>query len=369
MRIREKREHSTRFPVLGPGHERVRGLGFPLGIGLAILCLIAQPPASAASEIEGAPRLESGRFENPVGPLSHGSFGTRSLFILNRIASSFGRREAAPERVPNDGRFLRANAGSNRATVTWVGHATLLIQMDGVSFLTDPAWTNTPSPIPGIGPARFVAPGLTLDALPPIDFVLISHNHYDHLDLDTLEALARESPETRFFVALENAELLRSRGIDRIGELDWGESVSLGGVTVHCLPAQHWSQRGVLDRNRSLWASWAVIGPWRRFYFAGDTGYFEGFQAIGSALGPFDLAAVPIGAYEPSSMMKAAHMNPEEAVSAARDLGARKAIGVHFGTFDLSNEPLDEPPRRFKSAGAVADQEIWVFDVGETRDF
>lgn len=338
-------------------------------LGLAILFLLVFPPPSNASEIEGAPRLESGQFENPVGPLSHGSFGTRSFFILNRIAGSFGGQEHAPERVANDGGFLRANAGSSRATVTWVGHATLLVQMDGMSFLTDPAWTDSPSPVPGFGPRRFVEPGLTLEGLPPIDFVLVSHNHYDHLDLDTLEALARRSPETRFFVALENAELLRSRGITRIEELDWGDSISLGGVTVYCLPAQHWSQRGVLDRNRSLWASWAVIGPWRRFYFAGDTGYFKGFEAIGNSLGPFDLAAVPIGAYEPSSMMKEAHMNPEEAVAAAGDLRARKAIAMHFGTFDLSNEPLDEPPRRFESAGAAAHQEVWVFDVGETRDF
>ena len=369
MEIRSKRYRSLVLSPQAQPHRRRRIGEYGLLAGLAILATLASPLSSPASEIKGAPRLQNGDFENPTGPLSHGSFGTRSSFILKRIASSFSDRESPPQKIANDGSFLRANAGSSRATVTWVGHATLLVQMDGVSFLTDPAWTNTPSPIPGLGPQRFVKPGLAVDHLPPIDFVLISHNHYDHLDLGSLEALAQRSPETRFFVALENAELLRSRGIDRVEEFDWGDSVSVGSVTIYCLPAQHWSQRGLLDRNRSLWASWAVIGPWRRFYFAGDTGYFAGFEAIGRGLGPFDLAAVPIGAYEPSAMMKAAHMNPEEAVSAARDLRARKAIAMHFGTFDLSNEPLDEPPRRFESAGAAAGQEVWVFDVGETRDF
>jgi len=148
--------------------------------------------------------------------------------------------------------------------------------------------------------------------------------------------------------------------------------VAFEGLRVHCLPAQHWSARGLGDERERLWASWAVVGPERRFYFAGDTGYFDGFARIAEILGPFDLAAVPIGAYAPRAMMREAHMNPEEAARAARDLRARRAMGMHFGTFDLSDEPLDEPPRRFRAAtraeGFDADA-TWVLEVGETRRF
>ena len=160
--------------------------------------------------------------------------------------------------------------------------------------------------------------------------------------------------------------------VANVEELDWGGSVAHEGVTVHCVPSQHWSKRSLTDNNRSLWSSWAVIGEGRRFYFAGDTGYFEGFARIGDALGPFDLAAVPIGAYEPREMMRLSHMNPEEAVQAAVDLGAGRAVGMHWGTFDLTDEPVDEPPRRFRAAAAESDlgaESAWVLKIGETRDF
>ncbi|HEX5067148.1 MAG TPA: MBL fold metallo-hydrolase, partial [Myxococcota bacterium] len=246
-----------------------------------------------------------------------------------------------------------------------------LVQMDHVTFLTDPIWSETPSPI-GFGPRRFVPPGVALDALPSIDFVLISHNHYDHLDLPTLTALAARDGATRFFVPLGNAALLREAGIENIEELDWGMSRAYQGVQITCTPAQHWSRRGLDDERAALWSSWAVSGPTRRFYFAGDTGYFAGFGAIARALGPFDLAAVPIGAYEPVAMMKDSHLNPEEAVQAALDLDARAALGIHYATFDLSDEPLDEPPRRFRAAAAqskLGESGAWVLSVGEVREF
>lgn len=217
--------------------------------------------------------------------------------------------------------------------------------MDHATFLTDPIWSETASPVSFAGPTRLVAPGVKLEDLPPIDFVVISHNHYDHMDLPTLVALAERSPHTRFFVPLDNGDLLRDSGIDNVRELDWGDSETYAGVRVHCLPAQHWSKRGIGDDRTMLWSSWAVVGPERRFYFAGDTGYFDGFARVAAALGPFDLAAVPIGAYEPSAMMRPSHMNPEEAVRAAVDLEARRAVAMHYGTFQLSDEPLEEPRR------------------------
>ena len=319
-----------------------------------------------------APRDAAGRFTNPGGDSSHGSFGVRFPFFLRRIGGIFRGRPGVPIRVENDGVFLRENAEHSVATVTWVGHATLLVQMDHVTFLTDPIWSNKPSPVSFVGPRRFVSPGIALEDLPSIDFVVISHNHYDHLDLPTLAALAERGPETRFLVPLGNAELLRQIGVEHVEEFDWGDTTQLGDLTIHCLPSRHWSKRGVGDDRKALWSSWAMDGPDRNFFFSGDTGYFDGFSRIGEALGPFDLAAVPIGAYEPAKMMQDSHMNPEQAVRAALDLDAGKAIAIHFGTFDLSDEPLDEPPRRFLEAAVESRFGVdgaWVLQIGETRQF
>lgn len=343
---------------------------------LLLLAFGFAPRASAepdASALGPAPRTADGRFANPVGPLSHGSLLTVRLpFFLRRAAGSFSERPGAPGAVANDGAFLRENARHSTPTVTWIGHATLLVQMDHVTFLTDPIWSDTASPVSFAGPRRFVPPGVALDALPPIDFVVVSHAHYDHLDVPTLAALAARRPETRFFVPIGNGALLRESGVANVVELDWGESREHRGVRVTCLPTQHWSKRTLTDDDRALWASWAVVGPERRFYFAGDTGWFDDFARIAEGFGGFDLAALPIGAYEPSAMMRSAHLDPEEAVRAALVLRARRALGIHFGTFDLSDEPLDEPPRRFRDAAAAQGfgrEAAWVLRIGETREF
>lgn len=348
----------------------------PLAALPSLMVALSLPAAASAAAdaaaLGPATRDAEGRFLNSVGVLTHGSVGVRVPFFLRRIAGAFHARPGAPARLANDGAFLRENALHSQPTVTWIGHATLLVQMDHVTFLTDPIWSDTVSPLGFGGPRRFVAPGLALEDLPPIDFVLISHNHYDHLDLPTLTALAARRPETRFFVPLGNAELLRENGIGNVEELDWGGSREHAGVRVTCVPSQHWSRRGLRDERAALWSSWVVVGAARRFYFAGDSGYFAGFAQIGEALGPFDLAALPIGAYEPVAMMKQSHLNPEEAVQAAVDLDARAALGIHYGTFDLSDEPVDEPPRRFRAAAeqsALGADGAWVLRVGEVRDF
>ena len=319
-----------------------------------------------------APVGDDGRFTNLAGDLSHGSFGVRFPFIMRRMGTYFRSADGAPIQVANDGAFLRENARHSKPTVTWIGHATLLVQMEHITFLTDPTWSNRPSPVPVFGPKRFVPPGLAIDDLPPIDFVLISHNHYDHLDLPTLRLLAARNASTLFFVPMGNGDLLRGQGIVNVQELDWGQTAVYKGATIHSLPSQHWSKRNLRDDHKALWSSWAVTGDQRRFYFAGDTGYFPGFADIGRKLGPFDLAAVPIGAYEPRAMMRESHMNPEEAVRAADDLRTAAALGIHFGTFDLSDEPLDEPPRRFNDAAADAvlgEAGAWILNIGETREF
>jgi N-acyl-phosphatidylethanolamine-hydrolysing phospholipase D len=330
---------------------------------------VAEPADSISSS---APTAADGRFINSAGDIGHGSLAVRLPFMLRRFGTYFRDGGGRPNRIANDGVFLRENAGHGIPTVTWIGHASLLVQMDQVSFLTDPTWSNRPSPVPLIGPSRFVAPGLAMDDLPPIDFVLISHNHYDHLDLPTLRSLAERNPATVFYVPVGNGALLQQQGIANVEELDWGQTHAYKGITIYCLPAQHWSKRSLTDDRKALWSSWAVIGAEKRFYFAGDTGYFDGFKMIGEALGPFDLVAVPIGAYEPRAMMRDSHMNPEEALRAAIDLRADSAVAIHFGTFDLSDEPLAEPPQRFNEAAKNSElggDAAWVLDIGETRTF
>jgi N-acyl-phosphatidylethanolamine-hydrolysing phospholipase D len=330
---------------------------------------IVATAATAGQLFDSAPRDENGRFTNLAGDIGHGTFSVRFPFMLRRLGTYFRSGKGAPEKIANDGAPLRENARHSVPTVTWIGHATLLVQMEHITFLTDPIWSDRPSPIPLIGPGRYVEPGLRMGDLPDIDFVVISHNHFDHLDLPTLKALSDRSPDTVFYVPLGNGELLRKHSIDNVQELDWGQAASYREVTVHCLPSQHWSKRSLTDDRTALWASWAVTGSNRRFYFAGDTGYFPGFEAIGEKLGPFDLAALPIGAYEPREMMRESHMNPEEAIRAAMDLRSVRALAMHYGTFDLSDEPLAEPPRRFAEAAEKSSAAAWLLAIGETREF
>jgi N-acyl-phosphatidylethanolamine-hydrolysing phospholipase D len=288
---------------------------------------------------------------------------TSAPFFWRRIKASIAPRPGAAARMPHDPVAL-----ARIPSVSWVGHATHYVRLEELSFLTDPVYSERASPVSFAGPKRLVPPGVPLAALPALDLVLLSHDHYDHTDLRTLRLIAaRDIP---FAVPTGVGELVRRVG-GRVIELGWWESASVGGLRVHCVPAQHFSGRGLMDRNRRLWAGWVVEAAARRFYFAGDTGYFPGFTEIARRCGPIDLAAIPIGAYLPTEMMARIHLNPEEAVQAASDLEARQVVGMHWGTFDLSDEPLDEPPRRFLAAAAqrgLSDR-AFVMKVGETREF
>ncbi len=289
-------------------------------------------------------------------------------FFARRVVSAFVPRSGAPPVVAPDAIWLRDNVRQGLPSVTWMGHASVLVQMDHVTLLTDPIWSDTASPIPWLGPRRFVSPPLPVAELPPIDAVVISHSHYDHLDLPTLRALAARG--TRFLVPLRVGAILRAAGVGPVDELDWWESRTIGDVVITCVPARHWSQRGLGDMNRTLWAGWVARGPTRTFWFAGDTGYTRLFAEIGERLGPVDLAAVPIGAYDPPAMMQPVHLNPEEAVQAGLDVGAQRLLGIHYGTFDLTDEPLGDPPRRFHAEAArrsMDDARIWTPPIGEIR--
>ena len=266
----------------------------------------------------------------------------RTLRLLRRVVQREPERGPLPVGVPNDGAELRANG--TRPTVTWVGHATLLVQLQGVNILTDPIWSDQAGPF-GFGPRRLQPPGLRFEDLPPIHAVVISHDHYDHLDLRTVQRLARTHAPT-FFVPLGVREWFAERGIAEVVELDWWQRHVHRGLTFVATPAQHGSGRGLADQNLRLWSSWAVLGRERRFFFAGDTGYDPGMAEIGRRLGPFDVAAIPIGGYSAFSARHPNHVNPEEAVRLLEDVQGRLMVPMHWGTFALNREPYREPPER-----------------------
>ncbi|HEX8692672.1 MAG TPA: MBL fold metallo-hydrolase [Longimicrobium sp.] len=273
-------------------------------------------------------------------------------------------------------RVARPRAPAGEARITWVGHATFLVQAGGLNLLTDPVWSRRASPLQWLGPARFAPPGVPFDELPPVDAVLLSHDHYDHLDEGTVERL-RERPGggPRWIVPLGYRDWFAERGVAGVTELDWWDEAEVAGeagtARVVCAPTQHWTRRRLRELNDRLWASYAVLLPdGRRVYFGGDSGYFAGFAEIGQRLGPFDALLLPIGAYEPRWFMRPAHMNPEEAVRAYGDLGGRGAfVAMHWGTFRLTDEDPLEPPGRTRDAWRAAGlppQDLHVLRHGET---
>lgn len=267
----------------------------------------------------------------------------------------------------NDGKFLREN--TTEVTVTWIGHTTFLIQLDGVNILTDPVFSDRSSPVQWAGPKRYVKPGLKFEDLPEIDLVIISHDHYDHLDLNTIERLGNKP---FYLLPLGVGEYFKDLKIDHFEEKDWGDSISFNKLEIICTPAQHFSGRRGYDKNRTLWASWVIKGQSAKIYFGGDSGYFPGYVKIGSQYGPFDIAILPIGAYLPRWFMRPMHLNPADAVQAYLDLKADIFIPSHWGTFDLADEPLDEPPLKLKEEirkVALDSTKFWIMQHGEYRIF
>src|SRR6266513_572097 len=255
------------------------------------------------------------------------------------------RPEPSPSFIP-DGEPSQPppRVNGNALRVTLVNHSTVLLQQRGSNILTDPIWSERASPLSWIGPRRRRKPGVSWEDLPPIDLVLISHNHYDHMDLPTLRRLAARGGST-FIVPACGARLLRSKNIGPVHELDWGESLSLPNFTVHCVPALHFSARGIWDRNLTLWCGYLIESQQRLVYFAGDTAFGPHFAQIREKFGPPHLALLPIGAYQPRWFMAPVHMGPDEAVRAHEILGAKNSIATHHGTFQLTDEGIDTPKR------------------------
>lgn len=252
--------------------------------------------------------------------------------------------------------------------VTFVGHATFLIQTGVANVLIDPVYSDRASPFTFAGPRRVRQPGVAFDDLPSISVVLLSHNHYDHCDLPTLQGLDRRF-HPLVVTPLNNGPLLKSAGLRRIEELDWWQAAATTPLRITLTPAQHFSARSPFDRNRALWGGFVISAGGRRIFFAGDTGYGPHFHEVRERAGPIDLALLPIGAYEPRWFMKDVHMNPAEAVQAHLDLDARQSIGMHFGTFHLTPEAIADPVTALEEAllaRHVPTARFRTLDVGES---
>ncbi|HEX6964327.1 MAG TPA: MBL fold metallo-hydrolase [Gemmatimonadaceae bacterium] len=320
-----------------------------------------------------------GGFRNPWPGAAPRGFRDFLRWIL------FDRRSRARSDRPDHSAFARTapsfatpRASRKTLTVTRVGHSTFLVQLGALNVLTDPVWSERASPIPFLGPRRRVAPGVAFDALPPIDLVLISHSHYDHLDDRTVRRLIAAHPEAHWLAPLGVAEFLTRRGAAQVTERDWWEETRVGDARIACVPAQHFSGRGLGDRNETLWCGWMVDAHDWTMCFAGDTGLHPEFRAVGERYGRADVALLPIGAYDPRWFMRPVHMDPEEAVQAFIELNGstgrvepgRVMVPTHWGTFKLTDESLDEPPKRVRTAwerAGLADDDLWVLRVGETR--
>ena len=254
--------------------------------------------------------------------------------------------------------------------VTFINHSTVLIQMDGLNILTDPIWSERCSPVSWTGPKRVRAPGIPFDSLPPIDYILLSHNHYDHLDLPTLKRLAAQY-DMPIITGLGNRALLEQNGLRNVVELDWGSQVEAShGITFFCRSARHFSGRGLDDRQATLWVSFLIKGPSGAVYFAGDTGFGRHFEEIEKEFGPVRLALIPIGAYLPRWFMKGVHVSPEEAVRAHQLLKASTSVAIHFGTFRLGADGQDQAESELKKAVQKVDSgtpRFWILDFGESR--
>ena len=322
-------------------------------------------------------RGPDGRFRNPWPRSEPHGLGALLRWTRERRSRKLTAspvRGSFPVAVPV---IVHPRAGPAELSATWVGHSTVLLQMGGLNLLTDPVFSERAFPVQWMGPRRLMDPGLAIDALPTLDVVLISHSHYDHLDRPAVRRIARAHPAATWIVPLGLGAYLRPWGPREIIELDWWQEVEARGLRVTATPARHFSARRLGDRNRTLWSGFALAVGDMRAWFAGDTGYHPEFGEIGRRCGPFDLVMIPIGAYDPRWFMERVHVDPDEAVRIYQDLTAAHRgqarplmLGIHWGTFRLTDEPMDEPPRRtavrWRALGLDQDR-LWIARFGETR--
>jgi L-ascorbate metabolism protein UlaG (beta-lactamase superfamily) len=322
-------------------------------------------PSDIRAVAQRSPNFRDGVFVN-LEPASLNIDREEQRLILSEIVGgrTATRPAAAIPLATPEARAFEAPAG--QIAVSWFGHSTALLEIDGYRVLTDPVWSERCSPSDAIGPGRMHPPPVPLEALPALDAIVVSHDHYDHLDIDTILALAR-SQWAPFVVPLGVGAHLRDWGIpdERIVELDWNEHAKIDELTLICTPARHFSGR-FLNRNGTLWASWAIIGPAHRAYFGGDTGYTKSFAEIGADHGPFDVTLMPVGAY--NKVWPDIHMNPEEAVQAHVDVNGGLLVPIHWCTFRLAPHPWAEPIERLLDAADAAHVRVAVPKPGGRVD-
>ena len=323
-----------------------------------------------------------GGFRNPWPLEGQHGFGGVVRWVAERTRRRLlGQLPREPEpssfarSVPS---ILRPRGAADQLRATWVGHSTFLLPVGGVNVLTDPMWGERASPVSFAGPRRWTAPGIALEALPPIDLVLQSHDHYDHLDRRTVEWLAAHHPRAEWCAPRGVGSRLRRFGVSAVREHDWWDRSVVAGLELMCTPARHFSGRGIHDRDATLWCGWCLRSPAHRLFVAGDTGMHPEFRSIADRAGPFDLVLMPIGAYEPRWFMQAVQICPSEAAdvylslhSSTPDAPAAVLAAMHWGTFKLTDEAMDEPPRRMAlewEARRLPPEQLWLPAHGETRE-
>lgn len=360
-----------------------KGIGRMIRMVMALAALVLTACATLPRQAAGEGEIMEGKDQKPA---HHAAKGYRNLYIDDSDKAGFFRVTShllfkeprpdeselalappTPSQQPDMTRITQPDPADLQ--VTWIGHSTMLVQYQGLNILTDPVFSERASPLAFVGPRRYTKPAIAIADLPPIDIVVISHNHYDHLDLSSISALGND---VHWMVPLDNGALLEEAGVSNYTELDWWGQHVEKDVRLTLTPSQHWSARGLFDRYAMLWGAWAMeFGDGTNIWFGGDTGYNNiQFRETGDRLGPFDLALIPIGAYEPRQFMKHSHINPEEAVRIHQDIDSQFSIGVHWGTFVLTTEPVDEPPKRLQSAAdaaGLAPDSFISMSLGETR--
>ena len=327
--------------------------------------MTAESERRREERIRASPNWRDGRFQNPVPTSLVGGFGM--LGMLRRQLLSREQREPPgplPLHVPTPAELDRAPDPGVR--VLWLGHSTLIVELGGVRLLTDPVFSERTSPSQRVGPKRFHPPPVALDRLPPLDVVLISHDHYDHLDKHTVERLA--SSAVPFVTSLGVGRYLERWGVapERIVELDWHESTQVGALRLTATPARHFSGRSPFGRFGTLWSSWVLAGARHRVFFTGDTGFFDGLADIGREHGPFDLGLIKIAAY--SDMWPDIHLLPEDAIRLSAMVRAKRMLPIHWGTFNLAFHAWDEPIERTVAAARDAGVELLTPRLGQPVD-
>ena len=323
------------------------------------------PAGERLARMQRSPNYRDGEFHNS-DTTKYGLEGSPWESMKRWLFGPEQRHPPAPIPTVSLTRANFATAPASGLRATWLGHSTVLVEIDGMRLLFDPVWAKRASPSSIVGPKRFFDVPLAVEEIPELDAVVASHDHYDHLDRDVVKAIARAQPKTRFIVPLGVGAHLERWGVapERVTDLDWWESTTLGALTLTATPARHFSGRGFSDKNHTLWASWSVTGPTHRVFHSGDTGPFAGFVDIGAQHGPFDLTLLKIGAY--GEGWPDIHVTPEQAVEAHVALRGQALLPIHWGTFNLAFHSWDEPAERVVAAAGKNGTKLFVPRPGES---